>query len=163
MRKAYPDSPNAKTPLFAVANGIDCQRLSFDRVIFLDIDGVLHPESGDPDLQFCFVTNFFEVLESVCPQRDVPVDHGSVARAFSGCDAPSDGGCDARSGCQLGAPNQCEQAIRDPGVDARYFSQRSVVGDRRQGRTIRGRLQERFSCPAVPPWNGGGTQSSGQR
>jgi hypothetical protein len=87
MRKPYPDSPNAKTPLFALANGIDCRRLSFDRVIFLDIDGVLHPDSGDPAMQFCFVTNFFEALEAVRPQRDVPIVISSTWRMTSTMDA----------------------------------------------------------------------------
>jgi hypothetical protein len=87
MRYPYPDSPNAKTPLFALANDVDCGRLNFDRVIFLDIDGVLHPESGDPAMQFCFVTNFFEALEAACPRLDVPIVVSSTWRMTSTMDA----------------------------------------------------------------------------
>lgn len=83
MRHPYPASPNAKVPLFALADDVDLDRLNFSRVLFLDFDGVLHPESGDPDMQFCFSPNFCQVLQSVWPRGDVPVVISSTWRMTS--------------------------------------------------------------------------------
>ena len=87
MRQPYPTSPNARVPLFALANDVDPARLNFDHVLFLDFDGVLHPESGDPDAWFCFSPNFFEALQHAAPKADVPVVISSTWRMTSTIEA----------------------------------------------------------------------------
>jgi len=48
-------------------------RLNFDRVLFLDFDGVLHPDAGDDDMYFCFMSNFCDVLRAVDPKGEIPI------------------------------------------------------------------------------------------
>jgi hypothetical protein len=79
-RQPYPSSPNARIPLYALGNDVDVDRLNFSRVLFLDIDGVLHPDSCDPERQFCFVHNFCETLKLAAPHRDVPIVISSTWR-----------------------------------------------------------------------------------
>jgi len=81
--QTFAASPNATVTLVALAGDVDCSRLRFDRVIFLDFDGVLHPEAGDPAMHFCYSPNFAEVLEFVAPKGDVPVVISSTWRLTS--------------------------------------------------------------------------------
>jgi hypothetical protein len=41
------------------------ERFSFERVIFLDFDGVLHEQGADDADEFCFADNFRDVLVEV--------------------------------------------------------------------------------------------------
>lgn len=47
--------------------------LRLDRVLFLDFDGVLHPDDADLDQVFCFLPDFCEVLRSVDPAGEIPI------------------------------------------------------------------------------------------
>lgn len=76
----YPPSPNARVPLVALAKDLDIGRLNLDRVLFLDSDGVLHPECGDPSMHFCFAFNLYEVLQSVPLAHDIPIVISSTWR-----------------------------------------------------------------------------------
>jgi len=48
-------------------------RLNFSRVLFLDIDGVLHPELPTAKPQFCYLRNFHQTLRRVDPLANMPV------------------------------------------------------------------------------------------
>lgn len=39
-----------------------------EHIIALDFDGVLHPENGQIDLEFCFMTNFCDLLRRADPE-----------------------------------------------------------------------------------------------
>ena len=53
------------------------------KVVFLDFDGVLHPESGSPEKHFCFMTNFCEAIESAGNKQDVSIVISSAWRLTS--------------------------------------------------------------------------------
>ena len=50
------------------------------KVLFLDIDGVLHPENGDPDMQFCYMTNFCEAVQSTALNTNLSIVISSMWR-----------------------------------------------------------------------------------
>lgn len=54
--------------------------LSFEAVLFLDFDGVLHPEGCSPSDEFCFCGNFCEILRRVDPQGLMPIVISSMWR-----------------------------------------------------------------------------------
>jgi hypothetical protein len=45
--------------------GLNRDRFNFERVIFLDFDGVLHEQGADDAGEFCFAENFRDVLVEV--------------------------------------------------------------------------------------------------
>lgn len=48
--------------------------LNMDKVLFLDFDGVLHPEGSlDNELLFCFSANFVDLIEEMDPSGEVPI------------------------------------------------------------------------------------------
>lgn len=47
--------------------------LSLDRILFLDFDGVLHPDDAHRDGMFCFMPDFCEVIRSVDPAGEMPI------------------------------------------------------------------------------------------
>lgn len=55
-------------------------QLSFDHVIFLDFDGVLHGDGSDRDAWFCFVPDFCAVMRAVDPRAEVPIVISSMWR-----------------------------------------------------------------------------------
>ena len=63
-----------------IPEGIDT--LDFSRVLFLDFDGVLHPEVGMPDRHFCCLPDFSEVLRAVDPGLRLPIVISSMWRIF---------------------------------------------------------------------------------
>lgn len=76
-------SPRASVPLVGFDQSLLAGYLNFDRVLFLDFDGVLHPEGCDADLHFCFMHNFAEVLREVDPKGEMPIVVSSMWRLDS--------------------------------------------------------------------------------
>jgi hypothetical protein len=67
-------------PLVTLDPSIDQARLDFSRVLFLDFDGVLHPEScAERDL-FCYLPHFSTALKKVDPEHRVPIVISSLWR-----------------------------------------------------------------------------------
>ena len=62
-------------------------RPSFKKVLFLDFDGVLHPEICDASRFFCFAANLARVLESVDSEGRLPVVVSSAWRLTTELDA----------------------------------------------------------------------------
>lgn len=56
------------------------KRLLLDHVLFLDFDGVLHPEGCGPDMEFCFMPQFGQVMQHVDPSGEVPIVISSMWR-----------------------------------------------------------------------------------
>lgn len=54
--------------------------LNMDRILFLDFDGVLHPECCKPQNRFCFVENFCDVLRESDSQGLLPIVISSTWR-----------------------------------------------------------------------------------
>jgi len=54
--------------------------LDFSRVLFIDFDGVLHPENRSPETDFCFVRNFENAVRLVDPDRRLPIVISSTWR-----------------------------------------------------------------------------------
>lgn len=69
-------SLRASYPQIALDQGLVDARhgqLDFSRVLFLDIDGVLHPESPTTLPLFCFLRNFHRTMRRVDPDARMPV------------------------------------------------------------------------------------------
>ncbi len=69
-------SLRATVPQIPLNHGLEHARqgqLDFSRVLFLDIDGVLHPEMPTAMAQFCYLRNFRRTLQRVDPDARVPV------------------------------------------------------------------------------------------
>ena len=58
-------------------------RLNEHKILFEDFDGVLHPESGDPDMHFCFMPNFCEAFEAAEQDASVHIVISSLWRVSS--------------------------------------------------------------------------------
>jgi len=56
------------------------QFLNLDRIIFLDFDGVLHPDGCDVSMDFCYMQNFCSVIGDVDPNFQVPIVISSMWR-----------------------------------------------------------------------------------
>jgi hypothetical protein len=54
--------------------------LDFSRVLFVDFDGVLHPENYTPETEFCFVKNFENAVRLVDSDRRLPIVISSTWR-----------------------------------------------------------------------------------
>ena len=54
--------------------------LNLDRVLFLDFDGVLHPEGCGASMEFMYSENFCEVMAQVDPAGEVPIVISSMWR-----------------------------------------------------------------------------------
>jgi hypothetical protein len=54
--------------------------LDFSRVLFIDFDGVLHPEDHTPETEFCFVKNFADAVRLVDLDRQLPIVISSTWR-----------------------------------------------------------------------------------
>ena len=59
---------------------IDFNSLDFRLVLFLDFDGVLHPDNCGPHEQFCYVGNFANAMRLVDPLHKMPVVISSTWR-----------------------------------------------------------------------------------
>jgi hypothetical protein len=60
-------------PLVALHPDARQRKLDFSSVLFLDIDGVLHPEGCEPLDHFCFAPAFCEIMHSVDPEGTLPI------------------------------------------------------------------------------------------
>jgi hypothetical protein len=60
----------------------DWERSKEHKILFVDFDGVLHPESGDPDMQFCFMPNFCEAFEVAAQDASVNIVISSLWRTY---------------------------------------------------------------------------------
>lgn len=63
----------AKVDLLGIDTELPPGYLCFDRILMLDIDGVLHPEGGDQGMLFCFMPEFCELLREVDPCGEMPI------------------------------------------------------------------------------------------
>jgi hypothetical protein len=67
-------------PLVSLDPAVDQAALDFNRILFLDFDGVLHPEScAERDL-FCYLPQFSAALGTVDPGHRVPIVVSSLWR-----------------------------------------------------------------------------------
>ena len=60
-------------PLVALHPDARQRNFDFSSVLFLDIDGVLHPEGCQPDDHFCFAPSFCEIIHSIDPDGTLPI------------------------------------------------------------------------------------------
>jgi hypothetical protein len=67
-------------PLVQLDASIDLARLNFRCVLFLDFDGVLHPEGCAELDNFCYLPNFSAVLRAADPEHMVPIVVSSLWR-----------------------------------------------------------------------------------
>jgi hypothetical protein len=67
-------------PLVELDLIVDAASLDFSRVIFLDFDGVLHPEDCAQRDNFCFLPNFCEALGAADPGGKTPIVISSLWR-----------------------------------------------------------------------------------
>ena len=61
-------------------------RLDFGHIIFLDFDGVLHPEACDASLEFMYAENFCQVMSETDPAGEMPVVITSMWRFYETLD-----------------------------------------------------------------------------
>lgn len=55
--------------------------LNFDLILFVDIDGVFHPEGSlDNEMLWCFMANFGDVMDEIDPDREIPIVISSTWR-----------------------------------------------------------------------------------
>ena len=71
---------NSNVTLVERDAALDGSGLNFDHVIFLDFDGVLHPESCPERENFCFLPNFCEAFREADPNAKVPLVISSLWR-----------------------------------------------------------------------------------
>jgi hypothetical protein len=71
---------NVTVPLVHLDQSLDTSRMDFNRVIFLDFDGVLHPEGCAERDHFCFLPNFSEALKTADPFQSTPIVISSLWR-----------------------------------------------------------------------------------
>ena len=71
---------NVNVPLVQLDPSMNVSRLDFSRVVFLDFDGVLHPESCAEQDHFCFLPNFHHALSEADPHQVVPIVISSLWR-----------------------------------------------------------------------------------
>ncbi len=57
--------------------------MNFKKVIFLDIDRVLHPDVCGPESNFCCLPNFCSMLRHVDPEHQIPVVISSIWRHYN--------------------------------------------------------------------------------
>jgi len=67
-------------PLVTLDASIDTSKLDFGHVLFLDFDGVLHPESCAERDHFCYLPHFCEALHMADPQGRMPLVISSLWR-----------------------------------------------------------------------------------
>ena len=71
---------NSNVPLMELAPSGGATGLDFSCVLFLDFDGVLHPEGCAERDHFFYLPNFSEVLRSADPEHRVPIVISSIWR-----------------------------------------------------------------------------------
>ena len=76
-------NPPQKVTLVGLDHDISTRAMNFGKVLFLDIDGVLHPETCSPESNFCCLPNFCNVLRHVDPEQRVPVVISSMWRQYN--------------------------------------------------------------------------------
>jgi hypothetical protein len=67
-------------PLVQLDPTLDLATLDFRSIIFLDFDGVLHPESCAARHNFCYLPHFRSALLEADPERKVPIVISSLWR-----------------------------------------------------------------------------------
>jgi hypothetical protein len=60
--------------------------LDMSKIIFLDFDGVLHPENHTPETEFCFVGNFADAIRLVDFEHGLPIVVSSTWRHHKSLD-----------------------------------------------------------------------------
>jgi hypothetical protein len=78
---SYLDQP--EVVLQDLKPGLNRDRFNFERVIFLDFDGVLHEQGADDADEFCFADNFRDVLVEVDLAGVVPIVVSSTWRHYN--------------------------------------------------------------------------------
>jgi hypothetical protein len=71
---------NVYIPLVQLDASLDVSKFDFSRVIFLDFDGVLHPEDCALQEIFCFLPNFCEALRTADSWKKTPIVISSLWR-----------------------------------------------------------------------------------
>jgi hypothetical protein len=71
---------NVSVPLVPLDQSSKQAALDFSRVLFLDFDGVLHPESCAERDHFCYLPNFCGVFRGADPDHKVPIVVSSLWR-----------------------------------------------------------------------------------
>jgi hypothetical protein len=74
--------PNTIT-LVGLDDAISTQGMHLGKVLFLDFDGVLHPETCGPESNFCCLPTFCSVLRLVDPGHHVPIVISSMWRHYN--------------------------------------------------------------------------------
>ena len=69
-----------QVPLIELDLRLPLDRLRFDRVLFLDIDGVLHPDGAGSHADFCCLPLFVEALQDADPRGELPIVVSSAWR-----------------------------------------------------------------------------------
>lgn len=69
----FQSSPRSTVTLVGFDPELPPGPLNLDRVLFLDFDGVLHPENGDPNMEFVFMQNFCDALRAADPNGEMPI------------------------------------------------------------------------------------------
>jgi hypothetical protein len=70
----------SETPLIGVDPALSPGALDFGRVLFLDFDGVLHPQTFSSLDQFCYMDNFCDAIRIVDPLHRLPIVISSTWR-----------------------------------------------------------------------------------
>jgi HAD domain in Swiss Army Knife RNA repair proteins len=89
IRKNPYESNRATVTLLGYDPRENTGRLNFDRVLFLDFDGVLHPDNLEPDRLFCYMPGFCEVIRKADPKGEMPIVISSMWRFNSTVDQMS--------------------------------------------------------------------------
>ena len=76
-----------RIPLIELDLRMSMNRLNFDRVLFLDIDGVLHPDGKGEYEDFCCLPAVCDVLRSADPMGKLPIVVTSAWRHTQRLDA----------------------------------------------------------------------------
>lgn len=76
--------------LIGLDDGMATQDMDFRRVLFLDFDGVLHPETCERASNFCCLPNFCDVLRLVDPDHRIPIVISSMWRHYNTLDSMRD-------------------------------------------------------------------------
>lgn len=80
LDRPAPPISHAKQVLHAIDPDLPPGYLNLEKILFLDFDGVLHPEGCDSDMHFCFMSNFCETVRAVDPDGELPIVVSSMWR-----------------------------------------------------------------------------------